>query len=404
MVTAGATVIGPKPSDVPGLGNFEQETKELRELAGKMWRDCNGNTVKVNEYGKGKVVWGYTPQQWLKQESLGPDFICQNSELASSFDFIHRQTELSDIYFVRNKTLSRLNANCLFRVEDCIPQIWDPADATIKDQFVYKAGEGGISIPITLPPGGSVFVVFNKGASSPGLVSLVKDKVSSNGDILVEQVLEINEKSIIVECWQNGKYLLTGRNGLTKQMEITDIPVPLVIGGDWKVQFDPEWGGPAEIELPELISWSDHDDEGVKYYSGKGVYNKTINVSGDWLGSGKGIYLDLGDVREVAEIYINGKSAGILWKPPFRADITSLLKPGSNDLKIEVMNLWINRLAGDMDLPDDKKFTSTNIRSDGGTWLENWADWYVQPAGLLGPVRLLPSKRVKVRYSKGFIK
>lgn len=404
LVSDGATVIGPEPSVIPGLGDFEKKTEALCDLAAKMWGDCNGNTVKVNEYGKGRVVFGYTPQQWLEKISTGPDFICLDPDLAGSFNFIHRRTEDSDIYFVSNKTMDDINTECLFRVEDRVPMLWDPENGTMKEQYVYNSVEGGIRLPVVLSPGASIFVVFNREASSAGFVSFAKDGSGNDECVPVEQLVEVNEKSTLFECWQNGTYLLKSRNGKIKQTEVKAIPAPKIIKGNWKLQFDPEWGAPAEIELPELISWTDHADDGVKYYSGKGVYNKIINVPGAWLGSGNGIYLDLGDVREVAEIYINGKSAGVLWKPPFRVDISSLLKPGDNDLKIEVMNLWINRLSGDMNLPDDKKFTRTNIRSDGGSWLENYEDWDVQPAGLLGPVRLLPYKHVKIKHGKSFIK
>jgi hypothetical protein len=403
LVSSGATVIGPEPSDVPGFGDYERETKTLRELAGKMWGECNGTTVKINRYGKGRVVWGYTPQQWLALESVGPDFICQNSESASGFDFIHRRTEHSDIYFVSNKTLTLLNADCLFRVEDCMPQIWDPTGGTIKKQFVFRAETGGISIPIVLPPGGSVFVIFNKGATSSGFVSFVKEEESSTEDIPVEQVLAVSDNSVTLQCWQNGHYLLTGSKGQQKQVKVNDIPGIEIIDGEWKMEFDPEWGAPAEIMLPELISWTDHSVEGIKYYSGTGIYNKTFNLTASWLDSARYVHLDLGDVREVAEVFVNGRSAGVLWKPPFRADITSLLKPGTNVLKIEVMNLWINRLSGDMNLPPEVRFTRTNIRSDGATRKVPAEPWQVQPAGLLGPVRLLPSVEVSVQSRDGAI-
>jgi len=404
LVLDGATVIGPEPTHVPGLGDFEKKTEKLCELSGRMWGDCNGKTVKVNEYGKGKVVWGYTPEQWLENISVGPDFICMDPDMAGSLNFIHRQTDESDIYFISNKTLETINADYLFRVEDCIPQLWDPSEGTMKEQFVYTSVDGGISLPLVLPPGGSVFVVFSKGISFASMHSFKMDRLAGDNDIPFQEVVDHNNKSTLLQFWQNGSYVLTGRNGQTKQLEISDIPIPYRIEGDWRVQFDPEWGAPAEINLPELISWTEHDDEGVKYYSGQGIYNKTINVPGNWLGSGNSISLDLGDVREVAEIYVNGKSVGVLWKPPYRVDITSLLKPGANDLKIEVMNLWINRLTGDIDLPDDKRFTRTNIRSDGGSWLENYEDWDVQPSGLLGPVRLLFSEHVKVKHGKSFVK
>ena len=161
-----------------------------------------------------------------------------------------------------------------------------------------------------------------------------------------------------------------------------------------QVAFDPKWGAPAEIKLPKLISWTDHENEGVKYYSGAGFYTKTLNVPADWLASGRRVHLDLGDVRELAEVFVNGKSAGVLWKPPFRADITSLVKPGANELKIEVMNMWINRLAGDQNLPAEKRFTRTNITFDG--YRGKPGTWQVQPAGLLGPVRLLAALDVMI--------
>jgi hypothetical protein len=243
-----------------------------------------------------------------------------------------------------------INAECIFRVKNSTPQFWDPGDGIIKDQIVYRTDNRRTTVKADLPPGGAIFVVFN-------------DKA---------------------EVGHQTKY------------SIKDLAEPLTLQGDWTVKFDPKWGAPAEIKLPELISWTDHVSDGVKYYSGTGTYLKTINVSADWLDPGHFVNIDLGDVREVAEVYVNGKSAGVLWKPPFRADITLLLKAGKNELKIEVVNLWINRLTGDMNLPDGQKFTRTNIRSDGATPKVKAEPWHVEPSGLLGPVRLIPSRLVSV--------
>jgi hypothetical protein len=368
-----------------------------------MGGECNGTTVKSNNYGKGKVIWGYTPQQWLELEAVGPDFICTNLELAAGFDFIHRHTEHSDIYFVRNKTMNPVGAECLFRVNNQIPHIWDPVDGTMTEQFVYNAVDGGTSLPLALPPGGSVFVVFDKSPGSGSFASLIRtgdhtskgDKTSTG--FPVEQVVAIRDQTATIQYWQNGQYLLTGSKGQKEQIEIYDLPAPLQIDGDWTLEFDPKWGAPEEVKLHELISWTDHPEEGIKYYSGTGTYQKTLIVPAAWLGSGRHVHLDLGDVRELAEIFVNGKSAGVVWKPPFRADITSSLEPGTNVLKIEVMNLWINRLSGDMNLPPEERFTRTNISSDGGgRRLVPREPWHVQPAGLLGPVRLLPSVQIPV--------
>jgi hypothetical protein len=167
------------------------------------------------------------------------------------------------------------------------------------------------------------------------------------------------------------------------------LPEPQTIEGEWTVEFDPAWGAPPIIMLPKLISWTDHENEGVKYYSGPGFYIKEFNVPEEWLTSGTRVYLDLGEVHEVAEVFINDRSAGILWTPAFRTEMTPFLKPGSNKIRIEVRNMWINRLYGDLKLPPEKRFCRTNIRSN----------WQLLPAGLLGPVKLLPVIDIGVNFS-----
>src|SRR5690606_19848739 len=102
----------------------------------------------------------------------------------------------------------------------------------------------------------------------------------------------------------------------------------------------------------------------------------------------KSVTIDLGEVKDVAEVFINGKSAGILWKKPYKLDITPLLKAGENDLKVEIVNLWINRLTGDMLSDPKNRYTQTNIpyvKADGG----GGEDFKIQPSGLLGPVKLV---------------
>jgi len=369
LVSDGATIIGPKPLTVPGLKDHDLKVKKLRSLTDKMWGACNGTTVKQNSYGKGKVIWGLTPTQWLAQEAVAPDFFCA-ADLAD-LDYIHRRTEETDIYFIRNKTLSKVEADCLFRVKGQKPQLWDPTDGSIKPAFFCNMADGQTSVKLQLPPGGSIFVVF--------------------GEIAVPDGFD----NTPFQCFQNGTYVFAGSDDQTRHVKVDSLPAPRPIAGQWTVNFDPEWGAPAEVELPKLISWTEHQNEGIRYYSGAGFYSKTIDVPADWLTAGRKVHLDLGDVRDVAEVFVNGKSAGILWKFPYRADITSLVKPGSNQLKIEVMNLWINRLVGDKLLPPEKKFTRTNITSYRNR--TSSVPSVIQPAGLLGPVQLLPSVEVDIK-------
>ncbi|GAG70249.1 unnamed protein product, partial [marine sediment metagenome] len=117
LVSEGATIIGPKPLDVPGMQDHKSRSAKLRALADKMWGPCNGRTVRENSYGKGQVVWGLTPRRWLAQNAVVPDFRILAEKFEGKLDYIHRQTKDIDIYFVRNKSLLAINEDCFFRVK-----------------------------------------------------------------------------------------------------------------------------------------------------------------------------------------------------------------------------------------------------------------------------------------------
>ena len=155
--------------------------------------------------------------------------------------------------------------------------------------------------------------------------------------------------------------------------------------GAWNVHFDPKWGGPETVQFDSLVSWPTRPEPGVKFYSGTAVYEKNFSFQAPASGNQK-LWLDLGDVRELAEIVINGKSCGIVWCPPWRVEVTEALKPGGNQLRVEVVNFWPNRLIGDESLPPDQRVTRTNIR-------KLTAKTPLEEAGLLGPVSLLSTRQ-----------
>ena len=161
--------------------------------------------------------------------------------------------------------------------------------------------------------------------------------------------------------------------------------------GSWNVAFDPAWGGPTNAEFPELISWTQRPEEGIKYYSGTATYRKTFDLS-DAAGTAaetghksKELFLDLGNVKEVAEVRLNGKKLGILWCNPWRVDITKVVKPTGNVLEVDVVNLWANRVIGDLNKPKEERLTKTHdaFRFDMLTKTTTPID-----SGLLGPVTL----------------
>jgi len=170
-------------------------------------------------------------------------------------------------------------------------------------------------------------------------------------------------------------------SGKSLRAEIGEVPKPVEIAGPWQLSFPPKWGAPETVPLEKLISWTDHADEGVKHFSGTATYSKEFAWDGKGAAPGVRFLLDLGSVREIAQVKLNGKDLGILWKPPFRVDATGALHPGKNALEVRITNLWPNRLIGDAGLPKEKRFT--------------WAAFEpfkagdaLFPSGLLGPVAL----------------
>jgi hypothetical protein len=126
------------------------------------------------------------------------------------------------------------------------------------------------------------------------------------------------------------------------------------------VSFQENRGAPAHVAFPKLSAWNENSDKGVKYFSGTGTYSKTIEVSPEWFTKRARLWLDLGEVRNLAEVSVNGKSLGTVWKKPYRVDVSSSLKPGENVVKISVVNAWVNRMIGDRQPDVVKKYTFTN--------------------------------------------
>ena len=174
--------------------------------------------------------------------------------------------------------------------------------------------------------------------------------------------------TLLVEAWKAGRYTLKTASGRLLQAQAPVLPPPLEISGPWDVRFPPKWGAPEQVALDKLLSWSEHADPGVKYFSGQATYTRTIVVPGGMIGPDRRIYLDLGKVQVIASVKLNGKDLGILWKPPYRLDVTGALKAGDNTLEIGVANLWINRMIGDEQLPED------SVRNPDGT-LKAWPQW-----------------------------
>lgn len=187
---------------------------------------------------------------------------------------------------------------------------------------------------------------------------------------------------------QPGNYELKTAGGKTLHAEVAAVTPSLTIDGPWDVSFPPKWGAPDKITLDHLISLSDSPDNGVKYFSGTATYTTTF----DWTPNSKDktkSWLDLGDVQVMAQVKINGHDLGTLWKPPFRAEITSALQSGSNTLEIRIANLWPNRMIGDSALPEAERFTWSSYKPFT-------KDTPLPKSGLLGPVGIQTARVISV--------
>jgi hypothetical protein len=352
----------------------------------------------------------------LAKMNVPPDF-----ESGDKFRYIHRRAGDTEIYFVSNPASNWVNASCAFRVAGKSPELWCPISGTVKKQLVYEKRDGRTIVPLSLEPSGSMFVVFRKlePSESARIVSLRRNDVRIPGETIAPESEPVIETCAApgdarVLAWRGGHYTWMNERAQIGRVDVPDLPAPTEIGGPWEVRFQPHRGAPENLSLDKLTDWAQHPNAGVKYFSGLATYTTTFKVSADSLRSDSRLFLDLGKVAVIAQLRVNGKDFGTLWRAPFRADITSTVRAGANQLEVKVVNLWINRMIGDEQLPED------SARNPGGT-LKEWPQWVteaktsptgrytfsswrlwkkdspLQESGLIGPVRLVTAKEVELR-------
>jgi hypothetical protein len=243
----------------------------------------------------------------------------------------------------------------------------------------------------------------------------------------------------VFRAWRPASAELQTASGRSLRADVRDVPPPVELFGPWELAFPPDRGAPARVILPELVSWTEHAEDGVKYFSGTATYRTEFewkpeqprNPNRDEVELGTAnagqrsgkletrnpqleTHLDLGDVKNIAEVTLNGVELGILWKPPFRVDISDAVRPGKNRLEIRITNLWPNRLIGDQQLPPDCEWNPNLALKDWPQWLldgkpsptgrltfTTWHHWKkddaLLPSGLLGPVKIQTAMEVSVR-------
>jgi len=324
LVKAGETIAGVKPLTTPSLSD---DQNEFNKLVKEIWSPTNA-----------KVSSGKPLIEVLNGMNLGADFSYDKPQDDTRLLYVHRKLADRDIYWVNNRNNRKETVNANFRIAGKVPMLWH-AERAVAEPASYRIAKGVTTVTLSLESNDAVFVVFKDKATKTSMTLLAKE-----------------EKSLAT------------------------------IDGNWAVSFQKDRGAPAGATFDKLVSYTENADPGIKYFSGTATYTKTITTDKSWFASGAELWLDLGDVKNLAEVLVNGKSLGIVWKQPFRINVTGALKPGNNKLEIKVTNLWVNRLIGDAQPGVTNKITYTTMPFyQAGSKL--------LPSGLLGPVRVISINR-----------
>lgn len=420
LVQQGAAVLGEPPVATPGLSNYPASDRQLKAIVAELWGERKEADRKV---GKGRVLTGIAAEEALKRLGLIPDFTS-----TAAINYIHRKSGDNDIFFVANPKDSSLVTNCTFRVEGKIPQWWNPETGETTDIEIYAGESGYVRVPLALGPASSGFLIFSPGLSAepPVKTILLGREVIVQDGMATPAVLEdfsrggmLNYNS--VEPLAEGVYTFIRQGGRKRTAAIHRPEAPFELSGSWTLRFPAGKGVPTELEIESLRSWTELDDREINYYSGAGTYLKSVNIPRGKIRKDARYYLDLGAVQAIAKAFVNGKEVGILWRPPFKIDITSAIRPGKNEFRIEVVNLWVNRQIGDEFLPEDTKRTGyerykgqpyeNGVLAEYPEWLladgksptgrqtfTSWRLWNktdtLQSSGLIGPVKIVQAKSV----------
>jgi hypothetical protein len=334
LVEAGATIVGPRPTRSPSLLHYPEADKEVRSLATDLWGDMDGVTFTQHAFGKGMTYWGLSLNEVLSRVDTPPDF-ASSKPLNAPPVWIHRRTSDADIYFVANQADAPEHIEARFRVTGKDVQIWRPMDGAMTDD---KAGDTAGYSTIAYVPN-------RTGNRQPGLQPAAYTAASGFTTI----PLDLAERESVFVVFRHPAH-----SASRTASEPVDHRLATLTGA-WTLTFPQHWGAPPSIQLASLTSWTSSTSPGVKYFSGTATYSKTVQAPASWFHAGQHIWIDLGTVRDIAAVRVNGKSAGLVWAPPYRVDVTPLLHPGVNKLDIAVTNEWTNRLIGDRLLPVDQR-------------------------------------------------
>ena len=377
LVSQGATLISnPPPAQSLSMENYPECDKQLQKIISEMWYGLSPTLASDAIYGKGRVISGMPVDAAMEKVMGMPELFFQaTGDPWEVKDMLYRQRKSTnrDIYFISQRGDNKVKANISIKWNGLQPEWWDAVNGNMRDLNEYTIIDGRIIIPVEMYPRESGFIVFTKPVSGA--------KVAKTMNFPAEKTVQ-------------------------------------QINSSWDVRFDPRWGGPEKVTFDKLHDWAENPDKRISYYSGIARYTNlfdALDISAT--------ILDLGTVKNIARVKINGQDLGIVWCAPWRVDIPKgILKKKGNTIEVEVANTWANRMIGDEQQPDDAEFINPGTpanRPGGydmhtqGYGLKELPDWLIngtprpskerytftswkfydkeaplQQSGLIGPVTL----------------
>lgn len=330
LILDGAIVMGPAPERSPSLQNQPEADRRVKEMAARIWGDVDGVNVKQRSYGKGMICDGLDFETLFAQLGYVPD--CKVPDGMDVYQG-HQKDGDTDIYILSNQDNRALTMDVAFRVTGKQPELWDPVTGVIRKLPAFRQEEKTTVVPMKLEKNECVFVVFRE-----------KGEPSAT-------TLEANYPAPL------------------RTQEAT---------GEWDVTFESAFKTPSPVRMATLDNLSDNPNDSIRYFSGTATYTTSVNL--DRAGRGEHMFMAFDNVGTMAKVYINGKYAGGVWTAPYRLDVTDFVKDGRNDVKVEVVNTWVNRIVGDMNLPESERETYLFVNHLN-------AKTPLPPSGIIGKVK-----------------
>jgi hypothetical protein len=410
LVAGGATVAGSPPLAPATLPDLESGYADWQRLVEKLWH----------------APADRGPAEALARLGVAPDFRARSAAPGADVRFAHRTGPGFDLYFVSNQTRDPadlsfnerqfrytqtvlpgqpVRAELEFRVAGRLPELWDPASGRRVRPAAFSADAARTRMELSLAAAESVFVVFRQPLPAAWPVEIVRA-----GQPLPPPAISALEPNGAFAAFEPGEYQVRYSDGRQRAAAVAPLPEPLEVGGPWRITFQPGRGAPPSLRLERLAPLNASADFGVRHFSGLADYAAAFDVPPERLAAAERVWLDLGEVHDLAAVTLDGRAVAVLWKPPFVVDVTALLRPGRNELAVRVANRWVNRLIGDETLPPDARYVATvsaagplaefpawwndpaavarRQRITFATWKALTAESPLLSAGLLGPVRL----------------